>query len=322
MSSEICEISQEEMMLALYGELSGEALFGLEVHIERCEACRAEWQQLETLHGTLQAFHGMPEPSPNLLAASRMRLDEALDTSAINPVQRAVGHSLRWLSYMKGAPALTTLLVGMGFLGGDFLARYQAVHAHRLPEPHILSRPGAISSVSGITQLPNSELVQVSYNRVVPEAVQGSLDDPEIRKLLMLGTKLGADPSVHDDSIAYVSNECRAEHGCGGEGNSADGFREALLLTLKSDRNAAVRRKALEGLQPYVARDQRVRDAVLESIMRDKSPNVRTEAINLLEPVGADSSVRQVLRSVSSQDANPAIRDASFRVLQGSADIQ
>jgi len=29
-----------------------------------------------------------------------------------------------------------------------------------------------------------------------------------------------------------------------------------------------------------------------------------------------------VLRTVSTQDANPAIRDASFNVLQGTSDIQ
>jgi len=42
----------------------------------------------------------------------------------------------------------------------------------------------------------------------------------------------------------------------------------------------------------------------------------------MLQPVQADSSVRQVLRTVSTEDVNPAIRDASFQVLQGTSDIQ
>jgi len=49
---------------------------------------------------------------------------------------------------------------------------------------------------------------------------------------------------------------------------------------------------------------------------------VRSAAISMLEPVQADSSVRRVLRSVSTQDSNAAIRDASFHALQGSADIE
>jgi hypothetical protein len=74
--------------------------------------------------------------------------------------------------------------------------------------------------------------------------------------------------------------------------------------------------KALEGLKPYVGQDVRVRDAVLESLMHDPSQSVRSEALQMLEPVQADSSVRVVLQNVSTADNNPAIREASLKVLQ------
>jgi hypothetical protein len=83
-----------------------------------------------------------------------------------------------------------------------------------------------------------------------------------------------------------------------------------------------VRMKALEGLQRYVAQDQHVRDAVLEAVANDTDPQVRQVAIGVLGPVQSDSSVRQVLRTVSTQDANPYIRTASFNALRSSADIQ
>jgi 2-phosphoglycerate kinase len=38
--------------------------------------------------------------------------------------------------------------------------------------------------------------------------------------------------------------------------------------------------------------------------------------------VQSDSSVRQVLRTVSTQDENPYIRTASYNALQSAADIQ
>ena len=56
--------------------------------------------------------------------------------------------------------------------------------------------------------------------------------------------------------------------------------------------------------------------------MHDSSASVRKQAIALLEPVQSDSSVRQVLRTVSTQDENPYIRTASYEALQGTADIQ
>jgi hypothetical protein len=320
-----CESAQQNIVLAQYGELPDDLQHQLEQHLSLCEDCRREWNAMLAL-GEELALHPVIEPSPNLLAASRMRLDEALDAMPPRSLaQRIFGNAFRWLSYVQGAPALTVLLVGIGFLGGDFIARYQAAHAPQLPRPVILSSgtQGAIASVSGIEQTPNSALVKVKYNRLVPETVQGSLDDPQIRQLLMLGTKLATTNDVHADSVALLANECRAGHGCdGGTSNSGDGLRDTLLASLRYDKSPDVRLKALQGLQPYVAQDETVRDAVLDSLMNDQSPNVRSEAISMLEPVQADSSVRQVLRSVSSQDSNAAIRNASFQALQSSADIE
>jgi hypothetical protein len=319
-----CENAQQHIILAQYGELPDELQFPLEQHLGACEDCRREWNALLALNEEL-ALTPMVEPSPNLLAASRMRLDEALDSLPPQSVsQRLFGNAFRWLGFLQGAPALATLLLGVGFLGGNFIARYQAAHAPQLPRPVILSNTadGAIANVSGIVQTPNSELVQVKYNRLVPEMVQGSLDDPQIRQLLLLGTKLATNNDVHADSVALLASECRAGHDCAGGEDGTNEIRATLVSSLRYDKNSAVRLKALNGLQPYVAQDEHVRNAVLDALLYDKSADVRTQAISMLTPVEADSSVRQVLRTVSSQDANPAIRNASYQVLQGSADIQ
>ena len=321
-----CEEAQQAIVLAQYGELAGEAQLPLEQHLRGCEGCRREWNAYLAL-GERMALNAMVEPSPNLLAASRMRLDEALDAlPARSATQRLWSNSFRWMSFIQGAPALTTLLLGMGFLGGHLAARYGEAHRPQLPGTVVLSHPaqGTVASVSGIVQTPNSDLVQVNYNKLVPETLQGSLDDPEVRKLLMLGTQLATSSQAHVDSVALLAHECRDGHHCDeADGEAADGgIRAALLTSLRSDRSAAVRLQALDGLQPYVAQDERVRDAVLATLMRDRSAEVRTEAISMLSPVKADSSVRQALRTVSSQDANPAIRTASFQALQSASDIE
>jgi len=313
-----CESAQENIVLAHYGELPDELQFTLEQHIGTCEDCRREWNSLLALNEDL-ALVPVLEPSPNLLAASRMRLDEALDDMPARSVgQKLWGNAFRWLGFLQGAPALATLLLGVGFLGGNFLVRYQVAQerANATPGPVTIKEPanGVIASVSGIVATPNSNIVQVKYNRLVPETMQGSLDDPQIRQVLMLGTKLATTNDVHADSVALLANQCRT--------GSCEGFRSALMERLRSDKSPQVRLTALEGLQPYVAQDEDVRDAVLNSLKYDKSADVRTQAVSLLVPVQADTSVRQVLRTVSTQDANPAIRLASFQVLQGTADIQ
>src|SRR5208283_1247037 len=154
-----------------------------------------------------------------------------------------------------------------------------------------------------IVREPNSEMVEVRYNQVVPQRMLGSLDDPDIRQLLMLASQNSASTGVRDDSVGLLAAECRAGHSC-----QAAGIRDALMVALRYDKNPGVRQKALEGLSSYVAEDVRVRDAVLEALLNDSDPRIRTAAISVLEPVEADTSVRQVLYSVANSDRNSQIR--------------
>ena len=84
--------------------------------------------------------------------------------------------ALAWLGHLKGAPALATLLVGTGFLAGNFTYRYQVAHEVKPSGPVHIYPPGGgvVANVTSITQTPNSELVQVHYNRVVPETMEGA----------------------------------------------------------------------------------------------------------------------------------------------------
>lgn len=319
-----CEMAQENIILANYGELPDEFAGALEQHLTGCEDCRREWNAMRILEKRLTLLPVM-EPSPNLVAQARMRLDDALDL--IPPhgfLTRLRSNFFAWIGHVQSAPALATLLLGVGFLAGNFTYRYQVAHAPKqIQAPVRLSNPadGSIANVTGIVQTPNSELVQVKYNRMVPESMEGSLDSPAIRELLLMGTHAAADNGVRVNSVSLLANECRAGHACVG-GADPKGIRNQLLVSMLYDEDAGVRLKALEGLQQYVGQDPRVRDAIAEALSRDPSAEVRKEAIATLGPVKTDSTVRQVLRTVSTQDENPYIRTASFNALQGAADIQ
>ena len=316
-----CEFASENIVLMKYGELPDELAGVLEQHLAECESCRGELEEMQLFDEQL-ALLPVAEPSPNLLAQSRMRLDDALDL--IPPhgfFTRLRTNFFRWMGNVQSAPALATLLLGVGFLAGNFTLRYQVAHAPKPPGVVTTEEPGVIGNVTGIVQTPNSELVQVKYNRVVPETMEGSLDSPEIRNLLMVGTNAAATDGVRKDSVSLLVNECKAEHGCQ-PSPDGKGIRHALMVSLRYDQDAGVRLTALEGLQRYVGQDQHVRDAVLEAVMHDPDAGIRKTAIGLLQPVQSDSSVRQVLRTVSTQDANPYIRTASYNALQNFADIQ
>jgi len=321
-----CEVAHERIVTAAYGELPDEQMHELERHIAGCQDCETEQQQLRALKMLLDA-DPVVEPPANLVARSRIRLEEALD--ALPPKGWFERFNLRMINNLAGlqaAPLAACLLLvagaGAGCVGGYEFAQSRAAHAAAsaaatLASEQAPSGPTEIANISGIVRQPNSEIVEVSYNQLVPHRIQGSLDDPGIRQLLMLASENSASAGVRDDSVGLMAAECRAGHGC-----QAAGIRDALMVALRYDKNASVRMKALKGLEPHVIEDVRVRDAVLEALLNDSDPRIRTEAIGVLQPVGADTSVRQVLHSIANTDRNPHIRTASMEVLSHMPEIQ
>jgi len=327
-----CELAQERMVTAAYGELSDEQTHELDQHLTCCEACRKEREQVYALK-VLADLHPVVEPGPNLIARARLRLDEALD--ALPPkrwYERLGERILSNFASLQSAPAAAALLLiagaGAGILSGYEYAQGRAAAAATAsqastPAAAQVQPAGAlpelanVAGISSIVRRPNSEMITVSYNQVVPRQIDGSLDDPAIRQLLMLASENAVSPAVRDDSVGLLAAECRAGHSC-----QPSGIREALMVALRYDKSAKVRQKALEGLEPYVAEDIRVRDAVLESLLNDNDPGVRAEAIGLLTPVEADTSVQQVLYSVSNSDRDSQIRNVSRQVLSRVQEIQ
>ncbi|HZD47579.1 MAG TPA: HEAT repeat domain-containing protein [Silvibacterium sp.] len=319
-----CELAQETIAMAVYGELPDDKAPQLEQHLAGCEECRREFQAVQAFSRAMSLLP-IEEPPANLIARSRLRLEEALDAIPRGSwLARAWRHFSQGMGRLRGAPAaVSAVIVATLTVGG--VSGYEAGELARRTSPPSQVNPSSgsddplsdVANVSSIVQEPNSENVQVVYNRLTPETVSGSLDDPKIRQLLLIGARNRLDPGVQGSSVRLLADECRAGHECD------DGpIRDALLVALRYDKSPAVRLKALEGLQPYVADDLRVRDTVLESLMKDPDPRVRTQAIGLLEPVQADSSVREVLHTVAARDDNPEIRSASRQVLDQIPQVQ
>jgi len=318
-----CESARDSIILAAYGELPDELAVGLEQHLASCEECLHELEAMRAMD-QLVALHPMVEPDPNLVAQSRMRLDEALDAIPQHGfLTRLRADASAWMGHLTGAPALATLLLGVGFLGGNFTYRWQVAHAKQ-PAPFVIlsNNGGGVSTISGISQMPN-DMVKVSYNRVVPEVAEGSLEDPQIRRLLMVGINSGTDNAVRLDSVAMLAkaNQCPTSRDCQSSDDVA-GIREVMLTSLRTNKNPNVRLKALDALQPYVAQDEQVRDTIAQALLTDSSSVVRTKALAVLEPVQSDTSVRQVLRTVSTTDENPYIRTVSTEALGRTSSIQ
>lgn len=321
-----CELAQEYIVLSVYGELPDDRVHQLDQHLSRCERCRREMEAVSALQKAMSALP-LEEPSPSLLARTRLRLDEALDAMPQSGLLRRITQRFRrGVGSLQGAPVMASMLLVAGVAAGGY-GGYRIALRNVPAAPSATPAPGVstlaeldgaqIAGVSGINIEPGTENIEVRFERLVPETAFGTLDDPQIRQLLVLGARERANSTVHDDSVNLLARECQAGHECNG-----GPVRSALMVALRYDRSPDVRRKALEGLESYIAADNRVRDAVLEALLHDPDATVRSEAIGMLEPVEADAAVRDVLQTLASQDRNPHVRTVSRQYLEQVSQIQ
>lgn len=301
-----CDWTKENMVLYIYDELADDARFEMENHIRNCAGCREE---LESVSGLKQDMSAMPvlEISPNLLAASRMQLQESLEHAEQNRSGWGmfIFDFAGWMNQIKLAPALTAALLMIGFAGGTITT--WKVAGSRTPivvgtGPEV--KDVGVASIESILSDPNTNNVTIKYDTLHPQTLVASADDPRVQQLLLLATHSNRDSDVRLDSIDLL----KAHAG-------DNDVRDALVSALRYDKNPGVRLKALDGLKGYVRNDVHVRDAVLEALLHDDNSGVRAEAIGLLDPVKADSSIREALEVLAKRDPNQFIRSQSQRYL-------
>jgi anti-sigma factor RsiW len=303
-----CEWVKENVLLYVYNELPDDARYELEQHLARCADCAAELKTTRKFHAMLSELP-VEEPSPNLLAASRMRLQEGLETAEQGKFwHRLIFDPGAWLRQIRFAPALAAAIFIVGFAGG-IGTMYKFVGSNGATTSIAAGVAGApvessITGIQSVTQDPGSNHISIKYSTVSTQEAQGSLNDQRIQQLLLFAARNNYNSGVRMDSVDLLTQQPNDTH-----------VREALIYALRYDSNPGVRLKALDGLGVYVKSDPRVRDAVLETLLQDSNPGARAEALHLLEPVRADSSVRSVLQKLADNDQNQYIRSQARTML-------
>ncbi len=307
-----CDWTKENVVLYIYGELADDAKFEFEQHVRQCLGCRRELDAAVEFKDAMAAAP-VKEISPSFLAANRMQLQEALEHAeqSRNIFSSFVFDATGWFHQIKLAPALTAALLIIGFAGGVGTT-YKMMEAKR---PLIVENSGGnsggiqpveanLATIESITPVANSNQVQIKYNTLQPQTLNGTTDDPRVRQLLLLAARNNRNSGLVLDSLDVLTRS-----------PEDDAVREVLIEALRYDKNPGVRLKSLDALKSYVRDDVHVRDAVVEALLHDNNAGVRQEAISLLDPVKADTSVRSALTVLAEREPNKFIREESKRYL-------
>lgn len=308
-----CEWVRENIVLQVYGELADDARHELEQHVARCADCAAELKAEQDFNALLSQDRAA-DPTPNLVASSRMRLQEALETAKQGSFfTRLPFDPANWLRQVRFSPALASAILILGFAGGVgttykiYGARTTAAGAQSGGSRIVDAPPATEASIAGISSIvqdPGTNQISIKYNAVSTREVQGSLNDQQIQQLLLYAARNNYNSGVRVDSVDLLAQR------------SGDlQVREALMYTLQNDTNPGVRLKSLDALGNYVKSDTNVRDAVLRALVNDSNSGIRIEALRLIEPVKADGSVRGVLMALAGKDSSQYIKSQARTML-------
>ncbi|HZC23267.1 MAG TPA: HEAT repeat domain-containing protein [Candidatus Binatia bacterium] len=302
-----CEWVRENIVLQVYGELADDVRHELEQHVSRCADCAAELKAQEDFHKLLLEDRA-DDPTPNLLASSRMRLQEALETAQQGSFwSRLPFDPAEWLRQVRFSPALASVILIFGFAIGGLTAYRIAPRGAQGPIPGVTPAATSEASIAGIdsvTPLPGTDQVTIKYNTVSTQEAQGSLNDQKIQQLLLYAARNNYNSGVRVDSVDLLAQRSGDQQ-----------VRDALIYALQNDTNPGVRLKSLTALGTYVKTDTNVRDAVLRSLVNDSNSGVRIEALRLIEPVKADGSVRGVLMALAAKDQSTYIKSQARTML-------
>src|SRR5258705_9765493 len=240
-----CEWVQENILLYIYNELADDARYELEQHLGRCPDCAAELKSARAFHSTLSK-HPVQEPTPNLLAVSRMQLQEALETAPQGGFwQRLTFDPANWLRQVRFSPALAAVIFMIGF-GGGITTMIKVTPTERGPigvihDPVQVPQEASITGIRSVVQESGSDRVNIKYDTVTTQDLTASINDQRIQQLLLFAARSNYSSGVRMDSVDLLTQKPDDTR-----------VREALIYSLRNDTNPGVRLKAIEGLGSYV----------------------------------------------------------------------
>jgi hypothetical protein len=269
-------------------EVTAEERTSIEAHLAGCGDCQALLAEENSFQENLSAIPQSADEldrSGTLLAQCRSELAESLDEVTV-PAELERWHPFglvrRWMALRPGWSAAGLLAAG-AILGVQLLQWLPTNDSGLNGKAMNVSAADKVSDdqlakmdVSQINFAPNVDdapgTLQVQLRAEQPVVLSGSLDDPDVRRVLTYVVRNGDrfNAGVRLDCLEALKARVHDSE-----------IRAALLDAVRHDDNPAVRMKALEALRD-IAGEQDVRDVLLQSLDKDSNPGVRVEAVNLL----------------------------------------
>jgi hypothetical protein len=286
-----CAEVQAALSLYLYGELDFANEETVESHIDDCPFCQLALSREKQWHAAVNKQQ--QDVAPEWVAACRDGLHQQIlsePTTADHFRHRAAAfwHGLFDFRVTDRSYRLAAVsfLVLMGFAAGRWVDAVRTGHS----SPSSFFAAGLVHPV--VTRVQSIQprddgQVTIYLQQIQVREISGSRDNDAVRELLLNAARESADPGVRMDSVEMLAGQT------GGE------IQNAIMNTIRTDPNAAVRVKAIESLRQFPS-DSLTRGALEFALAHDSDPGVRAVALDALVPAQGDFQVTpQLLQTIS-----------------------
>ncbi|MGE5315787.1 MAG: HEAT repeat domain-containing protein [Acidobacteriota bacterium] len=332
---------KELLALSLSDELEGDGAAELAGHLRLCEECRIELGRMK--QALKLAHQARFEVTDELLRQAREALHAELQAGAAQ--ERKKGNALRFVRSLKELvllPSVRTAYAGAAMLclgiaigyalfapgstheeagglsavPGDTSAAQSIAPSHGggTAGPVAMKEPTRAEHIRMLRTNGADGTIEFVFDAVTPMHVSGRADDGTIRRLLARALVDEGNAGVRLRALNAIRSQTEAGADIDPE------TKAALLSALRNDDNPAVRRQAIDALQPFVA-DRPVQRALCFALLNDKNAGVRIAAVNAIASASVDGktldrSVLAALEAKAQYDKNIFIRNQSRNVLE------
>ncbi len=302
-----CDSFQQEIPLYVYGELAAPAEDLFEEHLSHCGGCAEEFKKYRRFSSIVS--DAAEEPPLWFLAECRQSISHLTEISPKRT--QSIGKTFSW-EWLLGSsigfkvPVGALVLLALGFLGARLMpGLLPAVGATSATSRTM--QAGMISTVRSVQPDANGR-VQIDVDETRRRAISGSVQDPEIQRLLLTALREESNAGVRVEALTVLK-----------DGKSDANVRRALLEAVVHDPNPGVRMRALDGLKRFEA-DAEIRKTLSQVLLTDANPGVRMQVIDFLTSRKDDpqqgESIVGVLQKLVEKDDNSYVRQRCHRALQ------
>ena len=307
------------LQLYIYNEIEEDEKRSLEVHLESCRACREELQSLKQLYRALTEAIP-PVNTDELLNEARQELKSLIHRRRKAPLFYG---TIQWLesffaeNYKIALGGAFSLLVGF-FIGYLFFTSQKplmSAYPGNLTDLDKLDNSAIkFSSIRIDNRLADNGEIEFKFDALKPMSYKGKITDRISQQLLASALVTADNPGTRIRTVNAIAQNQDKNY------MFEDKIKTSLIEALKLDKNAGVRREALNVLIKFPI-DEQILDAVLFVLANDENSGMRVAAINSLVNIDSqgtviDDQIKNLINERAEVDDNDFIRIRAASLLR------